>query len=81
MNLKDLANKMGVVDIFITHINNDFYKDYITIIIDDNILINLVGKTFETIPLSEKGINMHLQPSKVRQIINLVKSELKDVKI
>ena len=57
MELKDLANKIGIKNVIITHINNYHYKDYMTVIINDDLVVNLVGKTFTFIPLTENGIN------------------------
>ena len=76
MELKDLANRIGVKNIIVTHINNLHYKDYVTVVINDDLVVNLVGKTFTFIPLSESGINKGLTSKSARNIFNTIRKEL-----
>ena len=78
MELKDLANKIGIKNVIITHINNYHYKDYMTVIINDDLVVNLVGKTFTFIPLTENGINKGISNKNIREIFNFIREELKD---
>ena len=74
--MEELAKRLNVKNILVTHINNDYYKDDITIIINDDLLINLVGKTFSFIPLSENGIGKRIPSSSVSAILNAIRKEL-----
>lgn len=46
MELQELAKRIGVKNILVSHINDMHYKDNITIIVNDDIALNLVGKTY-----------------------------------
>lgn len=81
MELKELANKIGVKNIIITHINNYHYKDYITVVLNEDLVVNLVGKTFTFIPLNEKGINEGLSNKDIRNIFNAIRKELEEKSI
>lgn len=76
MELKELASKLGVKNIVITHINNYHYKDYMTIVVNDDLVINLVGKTFSFIPLNSNGINKGISNKNTRDIFNEIRKEL-----
>lgn len=76
MELKDLAKKIGVKNIVITHINNYHYKDYMTVVINDDLVVNLVGKTFTFIPLNENGIRKGLSNKDTRNIFNAIRKEM-----
>lgn len=78
MELKDLATKIGVVNIIVSHINSDYYKDNITVIINSDCVMNLVGKTCSYIPLTVHGVGKELNMSSVRKILDAIRAELKD---
>lgn len=78
MELKDLASKLGVVNIIVSHINNDYYKDSFTIVINNDLVMNYVGKTYSFIPLTGDGIGKALTTSSVKMFIERIKDELKE---
>ena len=77
MELKTLANSLGIKNILVTHINHSYYKDDITVIVSDNLLFTLVGKTISFIPLTADGIGKEISRSNYTRILNLVKETLK----
>lgn len=79
MELKELANKLGLKNIVISHINHSYVRDEITLIVNDNLIINLVGKTYNNIPLNKNGIDKTIEKNKVLYILRKVKNELKGV--
>ena len=81
MELKDLAKKIGVKNIVVTNINSYKYKDNITIVINDDLVISLVGKTFSFIPLTINGVNKGLSNACVRNMFDTIKKELKEESI
>lgn len=76
MELQDLAKRIGVKNILVSHINDMHYKDNITVIINDDIALNLVGKTYTPIPLTANGINKSINTSAIKKILDVVKKEL-----
>lgn len=76
MELKDLANKFGVVNIVVSHINSDYYKDSITVVISNDLVMNYVGKTYSFVPLTENGINKQISSASVGKVLDAVKAEL-----
>ena len=77
--MEKLADKMGVKKIIISHFNNDKYKDFITIVINEDLVLNLIGKTIYYIPLTEKGINKKIQHA--NNVIASVENVLKAMNI
>ena len=77
MEYKELAEKLGLKNILIRHINSDYYKDCITVIINEDLIMNLVGKTFSFIPTTEKGIKEELTQKSAANIINKIREELR----
>lgn len=77
--MKNLADKMGVKKIIISHFNSDKYKDFITIVINEDLVLNLIGKTIYYIPLTEKGINKKIQHA--NNVISSVENVLKAMNI
>lgn len=81
MELKELAGRLNVDNILVSHINSGYYKDSITIIVDKDLVINYVGKTYTFVPLSMDGINKGISKKDVSTILNAIKIELKDKSI
>ena len=77
MELNDLATSLGVKNIVVSHINSNYYKDDITIVINDYLVLNLMGKTISFIPLTIKGVGKELSRSYYVDILNRVKDRLK----
>lgn len=77
MELSDLASKIGVKNILVSHINNNYWKDNITVIVNDDLLFTLVGKTISFIPLSKNGIGKELRKDSYANILNKIKLELR----
>ena len=75
--MTNLEKKLGVKKILISNINNEYYKDTITVIVNDDIAIHVVGMKYEIIPLTENGINKELQPKVVKQILHIIKEVYK----
>ena len=71
--MENLEKKLGVKKILISNINNDYYKDTITVIVNDDIAIHVVGMKYDMIPLTENGINKELAPKTVKQILHAIK--------
>lgn len=81
MELSELAKKLGVKNIIVTTINNYAYKDNYTVVISDDLVLNLTGKTFEFIPLTQNGINKRISNDAVRKIFDAIREELKDTRL
>jgi len=81
MMFQELAKKVGVKNIIVSHINNDYYKDNITVIVNEHFILHLVGKTVDFVPLDENGINKELTTKSTKLLINTIKKELQDKKI
>lgn len=81
MELKDLAEKIGVKNIIISHINNLHYKDSITVVLNEDIVMNLVGKTFCFVPLNEKGINKGISNKNARLIFEKIRKEMEEMSV
>lgn len=80
MEMQDLAKKLGVRNIIVSHINDGYYKDNITIIVNDYLLVSFIGKTYTTIPLTKDGIDKDINSGALRKIIDRIKKELADQK-
>lgn len=80
MELQDLAKKLGVKNIVVSHINDMHYKDNITIVVNDYLVVNLVGKTYSIIPLTKDGIDKSVNSGALRKMLDAIRSELKDQK-
>ena len=80
MELQELAKKVGVKNIIVSHYNDMHFKDNITIIVNNDILINLVGKTYSTVPLTTNGIDKTINTSSLRKLLDTIKTELADKK-
>ena len=78
MELKELAKKIGAKNIIVSHINNLHYKDCITVVLNDDIVMNLTGKTFEFIPLNENGINKGISNKNAKEIFSLIRKEMEN---
>jgi len=78
MQLKELAQKLGVKNIIVSHFNHNYLKNCITIIVNDNLAINLVGKTYTFVPLTEKGINKEIAKKSVLDTLRLIEKEMKE---
>lgn len=76
MELKELAKKIGVKNVLITHYNSTMYKDFITVILTDNLIMNLIGKTVYFIPTSITGIDMEINKATQIKILNYIKDYL-----
>ena len=76
MELKELAEKLGVQNILVTSYDSMTYKDNITVIVNDDLLFHLVGKTVSFIPLSKNGINKSIKMNVVKEILDSIKLEL-----
>lgn len=74
---QELIKKLGVKDIIISSYNHEYYKDNITIIINDDIAMHLVGKTYSFIPLTENGIHKELTKESSKKILKTIEEELK----
>lgn len=81
MELVELAKRVGAKNIIVTHINNYAYKDNFTVVINDDLVLNLTGKTFEFIPLTENGINKKIPNDAIRKIFGAIREELKDTRL
>lgn len=77
MELSELASRIGVKSIIISSINNDYLKDHFTVIVNDDILVDLMGKTYTFIPLSSNGVGKQLSTASVRKIFDLIREEMK----
>ena len=73
MEMKDLAIKLGLKNILISTYNNVRYKDEFTIILNDYLLIHLVGRTVAFVPLTIKGINKAIDMKSANKIIDTIK--------
>lgn len=80
MELQELAKKMGVKNIIVSHYNDMHFKDNITVIINNDLLINLVGKTYSTVPLTTNGIDKTINTTSLRKLLDAIKTELADKK-
>lgn len=75
MELKELAKELGVKKILVVYCNNGYYKDNIVIIVDNNIIYNLVGKTYSKIPLTKKGITLDIKPKDIKNMLSRIREE------
>ena len=80
MELQDLAKKLGVKAIIVSHFNDMHYKDHITIIVNDDIAIDYMGKTYAPIPLTVNGIDKSINTSSMRKTLDAIRKELADKK-
>ena len=76
MELKELAQKLGIKNIIVSHFNHKYLKNYITIIINDDLAINLVGKTYTFIPLTTKGVDKQIARKSVMDTLHLIEIEM-----
>lgn len=77
MELKELANNIGVDNILVSHINSNYYKDCITVIVNSDLAFTLVGKTVSFVPLTKNGIGKELNNKSYVNILNRIKLELR----
>ena len=77
MEYTDLANKIGVKNIIVSHINSDHYKNVITVMVNDDLILYLVGKTMHFIPLTKNGVGKMLASSSANKILNRIEEELR----
>lgn len=77
MELKELASTIGVKNILVTHINSTHYKNFITVIVNNDLAFNLMGKTIYFIPLTKEGIGKELSSKGYSSILNRIKLELR----
>lgn len=80
MELQDLAKKLGVVNIIVSHYNDMHFKDHITIVVNGDIILDLVGKTYSVIPLTANGIDKTINTGAIRKTLDAIKKELGDKK-
>jgi len=78
MELKDLASKIGAKAIIVEHINDMYYKDSFTVVINDDMVMNYVGKTYTFIPLTMNGVGKTLAKGNITKLIAAIKDELKN---
>lgn len=80
MELKDLAKRIGVINIIVSHYNHISYKDHITVIVNNDLVLDLVGKTYSVVPLTANGIDKSINTGAIRKILDAIKKELADKK-
>lgn len=78
MEMRELASKLGVKNIVVSHINSDMYKDVYTVVINDDLVMTFTGKTYGFVALTENGVGKELNRSAVTRILDSIRSELKD---
>ena len=78
MELEELAHKFGVKNIIVSHINNDYWKDSISVVVSDNLAFNLVGKTVTFVPLTKEGIGKEVSRKAYVSVLNAVRVELRE---
>lgn len=81
MELQDLAKKLGVKAIIVSHFNHVSYKDHITIIVNNDLAIDYMGKTYAPIPLTVNGIDKSINTSGIKKVLDAIKKELADKKL
>jgi len=75
---KELAEKLGVENIFVESFGDYYYKDSFTILATKNIAVNYVGKTFSYIPLTKDGLGKCLDNSTTKNLLRKIKESLSD---
>lgn len=73
---KDLAKKLGVDNILINHFEDLQYKNSFTIILNEDLALNYVGKTYSFIPLTANGLGKEWASRSVSELLNNIKEEL-----
>lgn len=76
MEFKELAQELGAQNIIVTHFNNVYYKNVVTVIIDSDLTIYVCGKTMYPIPTSVNGINKTVSKGLVNRICAAIDKEL-----
>lgn len=73
---KDIAQKIGVENILVNYYAELGYKTSLTIILNKDLLLNYIGKTYSFIPLTGNGLGKKLSNKDVNELLDKVINEL-----
>ena len=78
---KELAKKLGVDNILVSYFSEPGFKTNLTVIIDEDFLMNYIGQTYTFVPLTAEGLNKKLGTMVVKNLLDTINDELtKEIK-
>lgn len=75
---KELAKKLGVENILVDHFGDYSYKDSLNIIVNKDLMINYVGRTYSYIPLTKEGLGKCVDSKATKNLLQKIKESLSD---